>query len=103
MSRFLKISIRFKLFLLAIVSVLVALLTTCLGFVYYDVQALRTAKIEQLSAQSRMLAFNTTGVLTFQDEEAAEQLLLGLSNEPAIEHGCLCLTDGTILAKYDKT
>jgi signal transduction histidine kinase/CheY-like chemotaxis protein/HPt (histidine-containing phosphotransfer) domain-containing protein len=94
------VSIRSKLILLAATSVCVALLLACAGFMLNDVRALRRSKLEQLESQARMLAFNCTGVLTFQDKEAAEQLLKSLKIQPTVEVACLYDQQDQVLATY---
>ena len=102
MSFFRDLSIRTKLILLAGASVSLGLLLACIGLVTNDVKTIRAAKVEQLAAQARMLAFNSTGVLTFHDKVAAEQLLASLHSQPSVEVACLIGTDGAVLAMYDK-
>lgn len=98
-----KYPIRWKLFLLAIASVMLALLTSCGLLLYFEVSASKQAKIHEIQVQGRMLAFNATGLLTFQDDDAATQLLDTLKIEPSIEYGCFQLANGKTLATYRST
>lgn len=100
MKRVRDISIRSKLVLLAAASVCVALLLACGGFMLNDVRTLRRSKLEQLETQARMLAFNCTGVLTFQDKVAAEQLLTSLKIQPTVELAALYDQQDRVFATY---
>ena len=96
------LSITKKLILLSAVSSGAALLFCSAGFVYEDIAALQRAEIRHLRTQAAMLAFNSTAILTFQDAEAAEQLLRSLDLQPWIVFGCLYDKEGKILATYSR-
>lgn len=91
-------SIRTKLVLLGLVSSGVAVALACAGFVFFEVWTLRQTKSAQLQAQAKMLAFNCTGALTFQDREAGRQLLTSLTAQPDVEVICLYNAKGQLLA-----
>ena len=67
-------SIRTKLVLLAGAAVLFALILSSTGIILSDIRMIRSATIEQLEVQARMMEFNSDGVLAFADEHAAEGL-----------------------------
>jgi signal transduction histidine kinase/CheY-like chemotaxis protein len=102
MLRFRDLSIRTKLILLAVVSVSVALLLSCIGFALNDIQTMRASTVRSLSTQARMLAFNSTAVLSFNQASAAQQLLASLKSQPTIEFACLYDNKGAVLATYLK-
>jgi signal transduction histidine kinase/DNA-binding response OmpR family regulator len=81
-------------------SVGVALGLSCVGVTLYEVRATRTFKTQALATQAAMLAFNSTGVLSFQDVHAARQLLASLQSQPTVEFACLYDGSGRVLATY---
>ena len=96
------VSIKAKLIALAAISVTVALLLAGILLAYNDVCTMRRSKVEQLQTQARMLGFNCTGVLTFQDAKAAKQLLTSLALQPTVELACLYDVEGQVLAGYSR-
>jgi two-component system, sensor histidine kinase len=102
MRKFRDLSIRTKLVLLAMASASVALLLSCIGFAVTDIKMMRDSTVQSISTQARMLAFNSTAVLSFRDAPAAEQLLKSLKSQPAIEFACLYDSEGKVLATYVK-
>ncbi|MGA2796563.1 MAG: ATP-binding protein, partial [Thermoguttaceae bacterium] len=102
MLKFRDLSIRTKLVLLAMVSASVALLLSCIGFAVNDIKMMRNSTVQSLSTQARMLAFNSTAVLSFRDAPAAQLLLKSLKSQPAIEFACLYDSGGKVLTTYLK-
>ncbi|MBN2580358.1 MAG: response regulator [Pirellulales bacterium] len=100
MCRFRNLSIRTKILFLAAVSVGVALLLSCAGFTFNEIRTMRGFKLDELRTQGRMLAFNSSGVLSFLDASAAERLLASLQSQPTVEKACLYNSDGKPLAFY---
>jgi two-component system, sensor histidine kinase len=95
-------SIRTKLVLLAGTAVLFALALSSTGIIVSDVRMIRSATLEQLEVQARMMEFNSDGVLAFADEHAAKDLLQSMSLQPAVEAACLLDTQGDVFAAYQK-
>ena len=93
-------SIRTKLVFLALISATVAVAITGVSMARKDIFDLREAKVERLSSQARMIAFNSTGVLSFLDQEAAEKLLHSLESEPTVELASLYDAEGKLFASY---
>ena len=93
-------SIRTKLVILALISSTVAVAITGVSMARKDIFDLREAKVERLSSQARMIAFNSTGVLSFLDQEAAVKLLHSLESEPTVELACLYDAEGKLFASY---
>ncbi len=102
MLKFRDLSIRTKLVLLAMVSASVALLLSCIGFAVNDIKMMRNSAVQSLSTQARMLAFNSSAVLSFRDAPAAQKLLKSLISQPTIEFACLYDSGGMVLATYLK-
>ena len=93
-------SIQTKLVVLAMISATVAVAITGVSMARKEIEDLRTAKVERLSSQARMLAVNSAGVLRIFDQEAAEKLLLSLESEPTVELACLYDIEGNLFASY---
>jgi len=100
MRSFRDLSIRAKLITLVTASGGVALLLCCGGVVFNDVRAFRVAKLSEMQTRARVLAFNSTAVLTFHDAAAAHRLLQSLQLQPSVDLACLYDADGKILATY---
>ncbi len=93
-------SIKTKLILLAVVSVGVALAVSSAGLSLNEIYTMRAVKMEALQTQAGMLAFNSTGVLSFRDIPAARQLLSSLQAQPTVEFACLYDANDQVLAAY---
>ena len=93
-------SIKTKLILLAVVSVGVALAVSSAGLSLNEIYTMRAVKMEALQTQAGMLAFNSTGVLSFRDIPAARQLLSSLQAQPTVEFACLYDANDQVLATY---
>ncbi len=61
---------------------------------------MRALKSEALAAQTKMLAFNSAGVLSFKDVPAAKQLLASLQAQPTVRFAVLYDDSGQALAAY---
>lgn len=93
-------SIRFKLVAMMSLSCLVGIILCCCGFIFNDMKTLRSAKARQITAQAEMLAFNSSAVIAFMQQEAGEELLSAFTAEPTIERSALYSVDGDIIACY---
>lgn len=93
-------SIRFKLVAMMSLSCLVAVILCCGGFVANDMQTLHDAKTRQLQSQAKMLAFNSSAVILFAQQDAGEDLLSACSAEPTVEQAVLYSVEGDIIATY---
>jgi PAS domain S-box-containing protein len=93
-------SIKKKLIVLCVASVGTALVLSYIGIIANDVYAMRSSKRESLQSQAAILAFNCTGVLSFNDARAAKSLLSSLQSQPTVKFACLYDNDGKVLAKY---
>jgi signal transduction histidine kinase/ActR/RegA family two-component response regulator len=100
MCCFRNLTIKTKMLLLAAVSVGVALLLSCAGFTFNEIRTMRGFKLDELRTQCRMLAFNSSGVLSFLDASSAERLLDSLQSQPTVQSACLYTSDGKALASY---
>jgi two-component system, sensor histidine kinase len=102
MVRFRDLSIKSKLQILAVASSAIALTLCCLGFVGNDVRMIKAAKVEECQALAKMLAFNSTAVLSFHDAKAAHALLQSLESQPEIDRAALLDAEGQVVAAYHK-
>jgi PAS domain S-box-containing protein len=93
-------SIKTKLMILSVVAVGAALTVACAGVMLIEVRAARDTKAKALRAQAEMLAYNSTGVLSFKDAQAARQLLASLKVQPTVRFAILYDDSGRALATY---
>ena len=93
-------SIRFKLIAMMSLSCLVGIVLCCCGFVLNDMHTLREAKKRQITAQAEMLAFNSSAVILFMQQEAGEELLAAYTAEPTVEQAALYSAEGDVIAAY---
>lgn len=100
MKRFRIESIKWKLTALVAVTCTVALLIACIAFVINDVALTRQSKVRQLTASAELVASNSTAALSFEQSEAAEELLNSLSKINTIRYARLVTSDGETLASY---
>ena len=94
------LSIKSKLLLLATTSVAIALALAFTGLATNDIRLIHQSKVDQLQSQAKMLAFNCTGVLMFQDEKATRELLASMSIYPTVEYACVFDHNGEMFADY---
>lgn len=96
-------SIRVKLHLLSFTVTTVALLLASGAFTLYDLQQLRTSKVEQLRMLGVALARNANTALENSDVDQAEKLLASFMGKSSVESACIYDTDGEIFATYPAT
>lgn len=99
-QRFRNASIKAKLLILATLSCTTAVILCCVGFVWNDLNTLRHAKARVIQTQAEMLAFNSSAVISFQQQEAGEDLLLAFKSQPTVQLAALYSIDGEIIATY---
>lgn len=93
-------SIKTKLILLTMTSAGAALVLCCTAFIVNHVRTLHASKQAQLQSLVDMLAFNSTGVLSFRDAPAGRQLLASLRLQPTVKAACLYDGEGRVLASW---
>jgi signal transduction histidine kinase/DNA-binding response OmpR family regulator len=79
-----------------------ALLLTCLGFIFYDMMALRDGIVRNLSTQAQVIGSNSTSALLFNDPQAAGNTLSALEADPDILSAVIYTTDGQPFASYSR-
>ena len=78
----------------------VALLLACLVLAIYDAISFRQALTRNLSTLAQIIGSNSTAALTFNDANAAREILAGLSAERHIVSACIYTRNGVVFAKY---
>jgi signal transduction histidine kinase len=76
------------------------LLFTCTSFLAYEVLTFRQAAVLQLSTLGNIIAANSTGVLAFDNQDDATEILSALRAEPHIVAASLYTRQGRLLARY---
>jgi signal transduction histidine kinase/CheY-like chemotaxis protein len=89
-----------KLSFLTASAVFLGLVVACSAFAWNDWRTVRQAKVDQLFGVGRTLAFNCTGVLAFDDQFAANQLLSALESQPTVRQAALLDQDGELFATF---
>jgi|GEM_PF-637002 len=93
-------SIRTKLILMAFAACVTGV-AVCSGvFVWSNIESFREAKQRTISAQARMLAFNSSAVIAFNQSEAGVELLSALGSDPSVECAALFSNDGLEVAQW---
>ena len=103
MGRFGIHSIRWKLTTLVAACCTIALLISCAAILVDHVSAARDVKVTQLNATAKLLAYNSTAALSFEQSDAAEELLDSLSSIETVCYARLVNIDGEPLASYSRS
>ncbi len=98
--RFRDVSIKHKLSLITMLTCGIVLLVTSAVYVANDIITLKKSIAEKLLIISKVIGSNSTAALSFDDEEAAEEILASFSTEPNILSAYLYKKDGNVFAKY---
>jgi two-component system sensor histidine kinase/response regulator len=93
-------SLQTRLILLGTLSVTIALVTACAGFIWMGLRTLHEAKRRQLQTEAEIVGFNSAAVLLIGDSQAGKQLLAPLSVQPTIAAAALYSDDGSLLADF---
>ena len=102
MRGFSTLSLKHKLILICIVTSSVSLLLACTIFVAYDHLTFRTTMSANLLTLGKVVAGNSRAALTFDDQQAAEEILARLDAEPHIVSACLYTANGRVFARYQR-
>ena len=98
--RFRDISIKKKLGLITMLICAIVLLISSAIYVINDILTLKKSIADKLLVISKMVGTNCTAALSFDDEEAAEEMLGSFSTEPHILSAYLYRDDDSVFAKY---
>ena len=78
----------------------VVLLLTCTAFLAYEFFTFRQAAVRQLSTLGEIVADNSTGVLAFDNQNDATEILAALKADRHIVAACLFDRRGKLFARY---
>src|SRR3954471_21516007 len=95
-------SIRSKLTLMTMMTVLIALVLACAGFVGLDYWNFRQDFVRQLSTHADIIAGNSTAALSFDNATDATQTLASLTAEKDIQAACIYSSNGDLFATYPR-
>ncbi len=102
MKSFPDLSIKTKLNLLLALSAGMALLLAGIAFVADDVATMRKSTVQHLSAVADVLGANAVAAVTFDDPDAATEVLSSLRLEPNVRFACVYDSDGQPFAIYQR-
>ena len=102
MKRLRNLSIKAKLNLLGTLTAAMALLLACIMFVINDTNATRSAMVAHLTTLADVLGGNCVASLTFDDPDAASDILESLHFEPMIRVASVFDGEGKHFASHEK-
>ena len=94
------LSIKNKLTLIIVFTSLIALLVSCVIFIIYDVMEAHTSMRERLITISKIVGYNNSAALIFNDTDTASKHLSSFSNIKAISFACLYNAQGELFVSY---
>src|SRR5690348_7216727 len=102
MTAFKDLSIRSKLTWLTMLTICLALLLACAGFVAYELFDFRKNLVADLSTFADFTARSSVGAIDFNNAENGESMLANLRGETQIAAACI-YKDGRPWAKYPRS
>jgi two-component system sensor histidine kinase/response regulator len=93
-------SIRQKLTRMIMLTSSVALLLACAVFAIYDAVTSRQSHVRNISTLAKIIGSNSAAALTFDDPDAAREILGALSAEKNVVSACIYNEKGQVFAKY---
>lgn len=95
-------SIRAKLTLMIMLTSISALLIASTVFVINDRSTFKEAMVDNLTVLATVLANNSAAAVSFEDKEAANEILGALSTDLDIASARILLPDGNTFAQYER-
>ncbi len=95
-------SINKKLTFIVTVISTVAVLMTCLAFLFYDRITFKDAMLRDLKTLSNIIGANSTAALIFDNQEDATETLISLQAEKHIISAAIYHADGHVFATYHR-
>src|SRR5882724_3773590 len=92
--------IRWKVTLVILLTSTASLLLACGAFIHHELIASRQAMVRDLEVLADVLGQNSTAALKFDDQSAAENILLALRAKPHLVAACLFTKQGQRFAAY---
>ncbi len=97
-----KLSLRRKITLVIMVNTFAALCLACIGFAEYGVYRFKAVSSQDLNALAKILGINCTAPLTFQDPQAARDILQALTAKPNVTAAVVYDHDDKPFAVYQQ-
>lgn len=94
------LSIKQKLTLIILVTIIAAGLLSAVGIVISDYVIYRDWMQRDLLALAQIVAQNSTAALAFEDPKTASETLMALKAKPHVVSACIYRNNGSTLAKY---
>ncbi len=99
-SVFSKISIKVKLMVIIMSTVLFALLLAIIAILYYDRARNRDYLVQDITSSAQLLADRSTAALLFEDEIVAKQNLTALQAKQTVIQACIFSAANVLVAEY---
>lgn len=99
---FASVSIRWKLILIAMATSTLALVLACGAFLAYEIIMGPKEMAMRLETLVKVVGFNTTAAIAFNDPSSAEQTLSALKASPNIYTADIYTNDGKLFARYSR-
>lgn len=96
------LSIKQKLILISFSTTFVVLLIGIIGNIVQGTILFRKALVRSLSAQSKIIGYNSTAAITFNDRESARQMLGALKAVPNVVNAAVYTKDGDVFATFKR-
>jgi len=93
-------SIRYKLLLVVITTVLAALIVACLTMEGYDLSTYRQSSVNDLLSQADIIGRSSASALSFDDPRAAQENLSTLKATPRILAAAIYTSRGALFSSY---
>src|SRR3982074_2135955 len=95
-----RLSIRNRLLLLTMLTSGIGMLLGCVGFLIYNLRAIRIERVQELQSLADLLGTNAVAALSFDDAADGAKLLESLHTRPHIRICVLYRSDGGFFASY---
>ena len=78
------------------------MLLACLAFIVYDLITFKNQMTEDLNSVAEIIGTNSAAALDFDNQNDAEETLMGLKVKGHITSACIYKVDGEVLAQYHR-
>ena len=102
MSGFKNISISNKLIIIQVTTAFMAVLICCVIFVINDIKIFKTSQVRNKNSIAEIVAVNSVSPLLFNDQDAANKILLNLNSNPSILNAAILNKTGKEFARYSQ-
>ena len=72
------------------------------ALLWYDHTTARTRMVDDVQLLADVVGSNSTAAISFNDAQAARDILRGASADPHVVRAAIVLPNGTVLARYDR-